>query len=139
MEGNFLTGCKFGGRGKEEEEELVLSYLLFADGTLLFSKANPNQLAHLGWNLMWFEALLGLKINLGKSEIFPVGGSENVEALAAKLDCKVGTLPSMYLGLPLGPCISQLGCGILLRKDLGGDRLIGSRNIFLKGGDVTLI
>ena len=31
-----------------------------------------------------------------------MGCVENVEALATKLGCKVGSLPSSYLGLPLG-------------------------------------
>ena len=51
---------------------------------------------------MWFEALLRLKINLSKSEIFPIGGRENIEVLTAELGCKVGSLPTTYLGLPLG-------------------------------------
>ena len=58
---------------------------------------------------MWFEALLGLKINLSKSEIFLVGGNENVEALAAELGCKVGTLPTTYFGLPLGALHKSIG------------------------------
>ena len=69
MEGNFLSRCKIGGVG--EEEELELSHLLYANDTLLFCKDNPDHLACLGWILMWFEALSGLKINLGKSKIFP--------------------------------------------------------------------
>ena len=51
---------------------------------------------------MWFEALLRLQINLGKSNIFPIGGKENVEALMAELGCKTDLLPTTYLGLPLG-------------------------------------
>ena len=51
---------------------------------------------------MWVVALSGLRNNLGKSEIFPARGSGNMEALAAELGCKVGSLPSTYLGLPLG-------------------------------------
>ena len=50
VDGNFMTGCKFGIKG--EEEDLVLSHLLYVDNTLLFCKANPNQLAHQGWILM---------------------------------------------------------------------------------------
>ena len=73
MEGNFLTGWKLGIRG-EEEEDLVLSHLLYANDTLLFYKASPDQLTHLAWILMWFEALSGLRINLDKSEIFPARG-----------------------------------------------------------------
>ena len=100
MEGNFLSGCKIGGVG---EEELELSHLLYDDDTLLFCKDNPDHLAFIGWILMWFEALLRLKINWGKSEIFPIGGRENVEALTAVLGYKGSLLPTTYLGLPLGP------------------------------------
>ena len=44
----------------------------------------------------------GLKINLNKSEILPIGPVANMEELATELGCKVGSLPTTYLGLPLG-------------------------------------
>ncbi|RVW40781.1 Transposon TX1 uncharacterized 149 kDa protein [Vitis vinifera] len=44
----------------------------------------------------------GLKINLKKSEIIPVGGVEDVDRAAAVFGCKVGNFPTTYLGLPLG-------------------------------------
>ena len=59
-------------------------------------------MAHLSWVLLWFEVISGLRINLDKSEIIPVGRVENLEVLAFELGCKVGKLPSLYLGLPLG-------------------------------------
>ena len=59
-------------------------------------------MTYLSWLLMWFETISGLRINLDKSEILPMGRVENVEILALKLGCKVGSLPSTYLGLPLG-------------------------------------
>jgi hypothetical protein len=43
-----------------------------------------------------------LRINLGKSEIVPIGGVEDVERLANLLGCRVASLPMTYLGLPLG-------------------------------------
>ena len=43
-----------------------------------------------------------MRINLDKSEILPVGRVENMEALALEVGCKVGRLPSSYLGIPLG-------------------------------------
>ena len=43
-----------------------------------------------------------LRIKLDKSEILLVGSVENIEILALELGCKVGVLPSTYLGLPLG-------------------------------------
>ena len=51
---------------------------------------------------MWFAALLGLRINLEKSELLLVGNIPNVDELADELSCKVSNLPSTYLGLPLG-------------------------------------
>ena len=58
---------------------------------------------------MWFEAMSGLKINLNKSEIIPIGPVANVEELASELRCKVGSLLTSYLGLPLGAKHKALG------------------------------
>ena len=52
--------------------------------------------------LIIFEAITGLKVNVGKSEIVPVGEVGNLGALARILCCKVGRLPMSYLGMPLG-------------------------------------
>jgi len=49
-----------------------------------------------------FEAALGLKVNLAKSNLIPVGTVDQVEILAGILGCGVATLPIKYLGLPLG-------------------------------------
>ena len=51
---------------------------------------------------MWFEVISRLKVNLDKSELILVGNVDNVEELASELGCKVGSLPSLYLGMPLG-------------------------------------
>ncbi|RVW95973.1 hypothetical protein CK203_027619 [Vitis vinifera] len=48
------------------------------------------------------EAILGLKINLDKNKLIPVGRLDNVEDLALELGFKVGSLPSSYLGMLLG-------------------------------------
>ena len=58
---------------------------------------------YLSWLLMWFEAYLGLRINLEKSELISMGKVHNIEDLALELGCKAGDLPSRYLGLPLRP------------------------------------
>ena len=59
-------------------------------------------MAYLSWTLMWFEAAIGLRINMEKSSIIPVGRVKNVECLAREVGYKVGQLPTTYLGLPLG-------------------------------------
>ena len=53
---------------------------------------------------MWFEALLGLKLNLEKSELIPIENITDVDVLVDELGYKVGCLPSTYLGLSLGAC-----------------------------------
>ncbi|RVW60969.1 hypothetical protein CK203_051348 [Vitis vinifera] len=45
---------------------------------------------------------VGVKINLEKSEMIPMGEVDNLEELACEIGCKVGKLPSSCLGLPLG-------------------------------------
>ncbi|RVW35251.1 Transposon TX1 uncharacterized 149 kDa protein [Vitis vinifera] len=59
-------------------------------------------LTSLSWILAWFEVTFGLRINLAKSELIPIGEVEEIEEMAVELGCKVGALPSVYLGLPLG-------------------------------------
>ena len=52
--------------------------------------------------LIFFEAITGLKVNVGKSEIVLVGDVGDLNGLARILCCKVGTLPMRCLGMPLG-------------------------------------
>ena len=99
MAGGFIYGCRF--RGKEGTN-FSISHLLFADDRIVFCEAFEDQLLHLSWVLFLFEDSLGLKINLDKSILLPVGEVVNVADLAAKLGCRTGSLPSTYLGLPLG-------------------------------------
>ncbi len=55
----------------------------------------------LGVILMFFKAMTGIKVNLSKSEIVPVGLMVDVESIELMLGCKVSSLPMNYLGLPL--------------------------------------
>ena len=80
----------------------MASHLLFANDTLIFCDADLDQMLLLRMLLIWFEAMSGLKINLGKSELVPMGAVHNIELLMAVLGCKQGSLPMKYLGLPLG-------------------------------------
>ncbi|RVX13412.1 hypothetical protein CK203_020908 [Vitis vinifera] len=49
-----------------------------------------------------FEAMSKLSINLDKSKLIPIERVENLEELALEFGCKVGALPSSYMGFPLG-------------------------------------
>ena len=51
---------------------------------------------------MWFEAISGLKVNLSKTKAIQVGEGIPMETLVSVLGCKIGSLPTSYLGIPLG-------------------------------------
>ena len=90
------------GVGSEEGRSLSVTYLLFANDTLIFCGVDLDQVLFLRMILIWFEAVSRLKINLGKSELVPVGMVDNLDLLLIVLGCKQGTLPMKNLGLPLG-------------------------------------
>ena len=81
---------------------MMVSYLLFADDTLIFCDVDPNRLVTLREILNRFEEVSGLKINLGKSELVPVGEVHNLDMLVGLLGCRHSSLPLKYLGLSLG-------------------------------------
>ena len=80
----------------------MVSHLIFADDTIIFCETRKEQLSALSWILAWFEVSSGLRINLDKSVLIPVGEMEEIEEMTVELGCKVGLLPTVYLGLPLG-------------------------------------
>jgi len=53
--------------------------------------------------LLLFEALSGLKVNFSKSHLVGVNVSSSwLSEAASMLSCKVGAIPFVYLGLPIG-------------------------------------
>ncbi|RVW87919.1 DNA-repair protein XRCC1 [Vitis vinifera] len=108
VRGGFLSGYNRGREGVG----IQVTYLLFADDTLVFCDDSQEQLAFL---------------------------SENAKLLAAELGCKVGSLPSTYLGLPLGASHKSVmvwnGVKDWMRKKLA----LWKRQFISKGGRITLI
>ena len=64
--------------GKLSEAGLSISHLLFADDTIVFCDADPEQFLHPRMVLSCFEAVTGLGVNMGKSELVPVEEVRNV-------------------------------------------------------------
>jgi hypothetical protein len=78
------------------------SHFLFVDDTLIFCGADPDHLHYMRCLFICFEVVLGLKINLAKLELVPMGNVDNVDGLASILGCGVSSSPLKYFDLPLG-------------------------------------
>ena len=98
-EGDFIQGFHV---GPINSTGIRISHLLFADDTILFCDASREQILSIRLALTCFQAFTGLKVNVGKSEIAPVGEVRDIQSLANILQCRVGSLPMTYLGMPLG-------------------------------------
>ena len=81
---------------------------------------------------MWFEAMSGLRINLNKSEIIPVGLVDNVVELALELGCGIGSFLTSYLGLLLGASHKATWFGTLSKKGFGRGWPHGRCSIYLR-------
>ena len=83
---------------------VCVSHLLFADDMILFCDADEEQILHVRMLLLCFQAVTGLKVNMLKSEMVPIGEVLNVHVLAEILGCRIGGLPQVscclesYLG-----------------------------------------
>ena len=99
---------------------LCVLHLLFADDNILFCDADMTQIVYIQLLLTCFEAVTGLRVNLGKSEIVLVGEVENVSEQADLLYSKVRSLPMTYLGMPLWVSFKSMGIwnGILFWRNL---------------------
>lgn len=118
---------------------LVVSHLQFVDDTIVLCKNSEIQLKYLRCVIRCFEVVLGLKVNHSKSCIYCVGHVENLRRFVAVLGCKMGSLPTTYLGLPLG---ASFKCKNPWNRVLDRihKRLAGQKGLYLsKGGRVTLI
>jgi hypothetical protein len=118
---------------------LHVTHLLYADDTLIFSDAHPDQIFHLHLLFTWFEAISGLKINMLKSEMVPVGHVPNLVDLAAIMGCKIAQLPMSYLGMPLGTKFKSKSIWDPILEKMER-KLSGWQRMYLsKGSRVTLI
>lgn len=81
---------------------MCILHLLFSNDTLILCESVESQFHNLRCLLLCFEAVLGLIINLFKSETIPIGSVGNVQELADIMGRRVSSLPMTYHGLPLG-------------------------------------
>jgi hypothetical protein len=95
VDGDFLSGFSVWS------VVVNISHLLFADDTLVCYGASFDDLRYLHALFLCFKVVFGLKINLAKSKLVPMGNAENVVGLVGILGCG-GSWPMKCLGSPVG-------------------------------------
>ncbi|KAJ9565542.1 hypothetical protein OSB04_001508 [Centaurea solstitialis] len=94
---NIFKGIRPGNLQEE------LSLLQFADDAIIMGEWEPENAKNLIRILKCFELCSGLRINLSKSSLMGVSvPKEEVQKVAHWLNCKKGSIPFTYLGLPVG-------------------------------------
>ncbi|KEH41231.1 hypothetical protein MTR_1g046940 [Medicago truncatula] len=82
---------------------VVVSHLQFADDTLLLGTKNWANVRALRAALFIFKVMSRLKVNFHKSSLVGVNiASSWLSEAASVLNCKVGKVPFLYLGFPIG-------------------------------------
>ena len=118
---------------------ILISHLLFTDDIIILCDASREQLLSIRLALTYFQAFTGLKVNVGKSEIVPIREVSNIHNLANILQCTVGSLPMIYLGMPLGTSYKTAFIWNVILKRME-KKLSGWKRLYLsKGGRLTLL
>ncbi|CAI0556305.1 unnamed protein product, partial [Linum tenue] len=115
-----------------------VTHLLYANDTIIFCDADEDQVMNILATIICFQTVTGLRINVEKSKMHPIGSVDNPDRLAAMFGCGWSYLPTVYLGLPLGASPNSVSVWnpVLTRFQ---SRLEGWRGKFLSlGGRLTL-
>jgi hypothetical protein len=120
--------------------EVIISHLQYADDTLCVGEASIENLWTLKAILRGFELASGLKVNFWKSSLMGLNVSQEFMSVASSfLNCKVSSIPFVYLGLPVGANPRRLSTWepllVSLRKRLG---MWGNKFVSL-GGRIVLL
>jgi hypothetical protein len=80
-----------------------VSLLQYDDNTVVLLEMTDMNILHTKFMLYCFENMYGMKINYHKSEVFVLGCDvEEQKRVSRMLYCKLGHLPMVYLGMPIG-------------------------------------
>ena len=88
---------------------------------------------------MCFELVSDLKINLQKNEVIPIGETVDVNRATFLFGCRVGKLPTSYLGLPLGALNKHCGVWDSIEERFKRKLVVWKKHYLSKGGRLVLL
>ncbi|KAJ0628910.1 putative RNA-directed DNA polymerase [Helianthus annuus] len=92
-----------------KNEGPMISHLCYADDTIFLGEWSERNIKNLNQILRSFYLCSGLKVNLGKCNLFGVGVNEKkIGQMAETLNCKAGKLPFVFLGIPVGANMKRI-------------------------------
>ncbi|XP_071739698.1 uncharacterized protein [Rutidosis leptorrhynchoides] len=92
----FLEDVKFGS-------DLTINHSQFADDTISFAQPNSRELNRIKYIMGLFFQLSGLHMNAIKTTLYGIHVSkEDMINFSSIFECKVGSFPLEYLGIPIG-------------------------------------
>jgi len=93
----------FRGYGVGQNDEVRLTHLQFADDTIIIGEKSWQNVRTMRALLLLFEGISGLKVNFNKSMLTSVNIPDTwLSEAALVMNCHRGSIPFVYLGLPIG-------------------------------------
>ncbi|KAL4282828.1 hypothetical protein GQ457_16G022450 [Hibiscus cannabinus] len=134
VEVNLFKGVEVGTNG------FAVSHCQFANDLLIFADARVESIHNIKRTLRLFEAVSGLKLNLRKSKLFGINVEDSKTSEWAQfVGCTSESLPTEYLGMPLGYSRNSVELWKPILKKFH-DRLEGWKGRLLSfGGRLTLL
>jgi len=129
----------FHGFGVGQRSKVRLTHLQFADDTLIIGEKSWLNVRAMRAVLLLFEEVSGLRVNFHKILLTGVNIYESwLTEAASVMNCRRGTIPFVYLGLPIGGDSRRLSFWKPV-VDRIVDRLSSWKNKFLSFGGLLVL
>ncbi|KAL5703068.1 hypothetical protein ACHQM5_028204 [Ranunculus cassubicifolius] len=113
--------------------------LQYADDTLILIEGVLEDALNLKEIMGWFSAMSGLEVNYNKSVLYQINDVTDWELIVQGWECKIGVLPDLYLGMPLGSKFKSKVVWDPLLSRLREQLATWKRRFLSKGGRLILI
>ena len=117
-----------------------LSHPQFADDTLIIGNKSLLNVRSIRAVLLLLEGVSGLKVNFNKSMLIGVNIPNTwLSEAASVLNCRIGTTPFVYLGLPIGGDSRKLSFWKIVLDHITARLTLWNNKFLLFGGRLVLL